>query len=80
MPWPTVACFQVGLEPQHTLKEFVAAGDSKFKKLPPGWKFRVKMLDEDLIEIPESGVATITPDEFFNVYDKAGPGMTNYTP
>jgi hypothetical protein len=38
------------------------------------------MLDEDLIEIPESGVATITPDEFFNVYDKAGPGMTNYTP
>jgi hypothetical protein len=47
-----------------------------FKKLPPGWKFRVKTLDKDLIEIPEGGVATIMPT-FFNVYDKTGRGMTN---
>lgn len=72
--------FQLGLQPQHTLEQFIAAGQSNFKKLPPGWKFRTEVLDEDLIEIPESGVATIMPDEFFNVYDKTGPGMTNYTP
>ena len=26
------------------------------------------------------GVATIIPDEFFNIYDKTGPGMSNYKP
>jgi hypothetical protein len=72
--------FQLGLKPEHTYKQFVAAGQSQFKKLPPGWKFRVKVLEKDLIEVPVSGVATIMPDEFFNVYDKTGPGMTNYKP
>jgi len=72
--------FQQGLKPRYTYKEFVAAGAGNFKKLPPGWKFRVKTLDKDLIEKPENGVATIMPDEFFNVYDKSGPGMSNYKP
>jgi hypothetical protein len=72
--------FQLGLKPQFTYEQFVAAGQSNFKKLPAGWKFRVKKLDMDLIETPENGVATIMPDEFFNVYDKTGPGMTNYKP
>ena len=72
--------FQLGLQPQHTLEQFIASGQSNFEKLPPGWKFRTEVLDEDLVETPESGVATIMPDEFFNVYDKTGPGMTNYTP
>ena len=72
--------FQLGLKPQYTYEQFVAAGAGNFKKLPPGWKFRVKTLDKDLIEKPEGGVATIMPDEFFNVYDKTGPGMTNYIP
>ncbi len=72
--------FQQGLEPRYTYDQFVAAGQSQFKKLPPGWKFRVKKLDKDLIETPEGGVATIMPDEFFNVYDRTGPGMTNYRP
>jgi hypothetical protein len=58
----------------------VDAGASIFKKLPAGWQVRVKTLEKDLIERPESGVATIMPDEFFNVYDKNGPGMTNYKP
>ena len=40
----------------------------------------MKTLEKDLIENPEGGVATIMPDEFFNVYDKAGPGMSNYKP
>lgn len=72
--------FQVGLKPTYTYEEFIAAGQSQFKQLPPGWKFRVKVLEQDLIERPEGGVATIMPDEFFNMYDKTGPGMTNYKP
>lgn len=72
--------FQLGLKPQYTYEQFVAAGQSQFKKLPPGWKFRVKTLEKDLVETPEGGVASIVPDEFFNVYDKTGPGMSNYKP
>ncbi len=72
--------FQLGLNPQYTYKEFVAAGARMFTKLPPGWKVRVKTLDKDLIETPENGVAWIMPDEHFNVYDKTGPGMMNYKP
>jgi hypothetical protein len=72
--------FQLGLKPQYTYEQFVAAGQSNFKNLPEGWKFRVKTLDKDLNESPENGVATIMADEFFNVYDKTGPGMSDYKP
>jgi hypothetical protein len=72
--------FQLGLKPQYTYEEFVAVGASNFKQLPPGWKFRTKTLDKDLVEVPKNGVATIMADEFFNVYDKTGPGMSNYKP
>lgn len=27
-----------------------------------------------------SCLATIMPDEFFNIYDETGPGMSNYKP
>jgi hypothetical protein len=72
--------FQLGLNPKQTYEQFVAAGAGNFKHLPKGWKFRVKMLDKDLIEVPVTGIATIMPDEFFNIYDKTGPGMSNYKP
>lgn len=72
--------FQLGLKPKQTYEQFVAAGAGNFKQLPPGWKFRIKTLEKDYIEVPVTGVATIMPDEFFNIYDKAGPGMSNYTP
>ena len=72
--------FQLGLKPQYTYDEFRATAASRFKTLPKGWKVRVETLEKDLIEKPEGGVATIMPDEFFNVYDKTGPGMTNYKP
>lgn len=72
--------FQLGLNPKQTYEQFVAAGAGNFKQLPPGWKFRIKTLEKDYIEVPVTGVATIMPDEFFNVYDKAGPGMSNYKP
>jgi len=72
--------FQLGIKPQHTYEEFVAAGANNFKKLPAGWKFRTKILDKDLIEKPTTGLATLTSDEFFNVYDKSSPDMMNYKP
>lgn len=72
--------FQLGLKPKYSYDEFRAAGQSQFEKLPAGWKFRVKTLEKDLVEAPEGGVATIMPDEFFNIYDKTGPGMSNYKP
>jgi len=34
----------------------------------------------DLIERPENDVATIMADEHFNVYEKTGPGRTDYKP
>jgi len=72
--------FQLGLKPPYTYDEFVATAASKFKTLPKGWKVRVKTLERDLNEKPEGGVATIMSDEFFNVYDKTGPGMSDYKP
>ncbi len=72
--------FELGMKPQHTYEEFVAKAQSNFKNLPEGWKFRIKVLDKDYIETPETGVATVMTDEFFNVYDLTGPGMGNYKP
>jgi len=72
--------FELGMKPKWTYEEFAADPASHFKKLPPGWKFRTKVLDQDLILVPETGVATIMPDEFFNVYDKTGPGYSSYKP
>ena len=72
--------FQLGLEPGFTYEDFLTDGASYFKNLPAGWKFRVATLEQDLIETPEGGVATIMSDEFFHVYDKAGPGQMNYKP
>jgi len=72
--------FQLGLEPKYTYEEFVEKAESLYKNLPTGWKVRVKTLEKDLVETPENGVATLIPDEFFNVFDKTGPGMMNYQP
>lgn len=49
-------------------------------KLPTGWSYRVKVLDEDLLLKPESGVATIVPDDLDNMYDLTGAGYSNYKP
>jgi len=72
--------FELGLDPKISYEAFMAAGPANFKKLPPGWKARVVTLAQDNLETPEGGVAWIMSDEFFNVYDKTGPGMSNYKP
>ena len=56
---------------------------SKFKELPPGWKFRVKVLDRDLTISPPAPdqMAWVTMDEFMNVYEGCGYDTAcNYTP
>ena len=72
--------FQLGLDPQQTWEEYLAKGAANYKKLPAGWKFRVTTLEKDVIEIPDNNLATIMTDELFHVWDKTGPGMTNYKP
>jgi hypothetical protein len=72
--------FQLGLNPQQTWEEYLAKGAANYKQLPPGWKFRVATLEQDVIEIPDNNLATIMSDELFHVWDKTGPGMTNYKP
>lgn len=72
--------FELGMHPERSYDEFMAAGPAIFKKLPDGWKARIVTLEQDNLEVPENGVATIMADEFFNVYDKTGPGMSNYKP
>ena len=72
--------FQLGLQPKFTYEDFLANGASHFRNLPAGWKFRVTTLEQDLIETPQNGVATIMGDEFFNIYDKTGPLQMNYKP
>ena len=72
--------FQLGLNPQQTWEQFLAKGAVNYKTLPAGWKFRVATLEKDVIEIPDNNLATIMTDELFHVWDKTGPGMTNYKP
>jgi len=50
-------------------------------KLPPGWKFRAPVLDQDLILTPDqNGIAHITQDDFGNTYDRVGGPYSNYKP
>ncbi len=72
--------FQLGLNPQQTWQEYLAKGAASYKQFPAGWKFRIKTLEQDVIEIPDNNLATIMTDELFHVWDKTGPGMTNYKP
>jgi hypothetical protein len=50
-------------------------------KLPPGWKFRSVVLEQDLILTPDkTGTAHITQDDLGNTYDRAGGDYSNYKP
>ena len=73
--------FQLGLESATDLGGIPCQGDCQLQdSFPPGWKFRVTTLEKDVIEIPDNNLATIMTDELFHVWDKTGPGMTNYKP
>lgn len=49
-------------------------------KPAPGWKYRVKVLEENLVLTPDNGVAHITQDDFGNTYDRAGGPYSNFKP
>jgi hypothetical protein len=49
-------------------------------KLPPGWKFRSRILDQDLIFMTDNGKTNITQDEIGNTYDRMGGPYSNYKP
>ncbi len=49
--------------------------------LPPGWKFRAPVLEQDLILTPDKdGIAHITQDDFGNTYDRVGGPYSNFKP
>jgi hypothetical protein len=48
--------------------------------LPGGWDYRTKVLDQELVLIPESGVARILSDNLRDVYDITGKGYSNFKP
>jgi hypothetical protein len=56
------------------------AGLGSKLKLPPGWKFRVKVLDEDLTIRAVDGIAHIMQDDLENTYDLCYGGSSNYKP
>ena len=71
--------YNEGLKPAMSYEQAVAKLGSRLT-LPAGWKFRDKVLEQDLVLIPETGTARIMPDNLFNVYDITGPGYSNYKP
>jgi hypothetical protein len=71
--------YNEGLKPAMSYEE-ASTTLGKRLTLPAGWKFRDKVLEQDLVLIPETGTARIMPDDLFNVYDITGPGYSNYKP
>ena len=49
-------------------------------KLPPGWKFRVKVLDQDLTIRAVDGIAHILQDDLQNTYDLCTGGAASFMP
>ena len=49
-------------------------------KLPAGWKFRIAVLDKDLVLTPDNGVAWIVQDDLLNTYDRVGGAYSNFQP
>jgi hypothetical protein len=49
-------------------------------KLPEGWKFRTKVLDEDLTIKAVDGIAHIVQDDLENTYDLCADGSCNFNP
>jgi hypothetical protein len=70
--------FTQAVSPENTYENLATLGSRL--KLPTGWKFRTKVLDQDLILLPESGVARILSDNLFDVYDFTGTGYSNFKP
>ncbi|MGE5202798.1 MAG: hypothetical protein ACM3O6_12125 [Acidobacteriota bacterium] len=72
---------QLGLRSTETYESITANfADTRLKNFPQGWKFRTKVLERDLIEHPEHGVEPLLTDAADDIFDRTGPGYTNYKP
>ena len=49
-------------------------------KLPEGWKFRTKILEQELVFKTKDGKSFITQDDIGNTYDRVGGPYSNYKP
>jgi len=77
-PWVMKAyrdSYGQNLENLHTLGQ-------RYQKLPAGWKFRVVVLDRDLVIAPGKAdvISQIFQDEFENTFDYVGDGSSNFQP
>jgi hypothetical protein len=65
-PW-VMQAYSMIVDPKLTYDDLANLG-SKLKP-PAGWKYRVKMLDQDLTILAVNGIAHITQDDLQNTYD-----------
>jgi hypothetical protein len=66
------------VDPSQTYESLKTLGSRL--KLPPGWKFRSVVLDQDLVLTPDAGAVQITQDDLGNTYDRVGGAYSNYKP
>jgi hypothetical protein len=76
-PW-VMKSVSLIFDPHQTYEQLEDLG-SRLKPAP-GWKFRVQILDKDLVLTPDHGIAHITQDDLGNTYDLAGGAYSNYKP
>jgi hypothetical protein len=77
-PW-VMKSFSLITHPDQKFEELGTLGSRL--TLPPGWKFRAPVLEQDLILTPDKdGIAHITQDDFGNTYDRAGGPYSNFKP
>jgi hypothetical protein len=65
-PWVMQAYSDI-VDPNITYADLTTLGNKL--KLPPGWGYRAKVLDQDLTIHAIDGVAEITQDDLQNTYD-----------
>jgi hypothetical protein len=76
-PW-VMQAYSLIVDPNLTYDSLKDLG-SKLN-LPPGWKFRVQVLDRDLTIRAVDGIAHIVQDDLGNTYDMCGVGSSNFKP
>lgn len=76
-PWVMQAFGQI-VDPSMTYEGLKDLG-SKLKP-PPGWKYRVAVLDEDLVVSTPKGYNWIVQDDLQNTYDACKEGACNLRP
>lgn len=66
------------IDPNQTYESLKDLGSRLTPK--PGWKFRTKILEKDLVFTPDNGNAIICQDDLGNTYDRVGGPFSNYKP